>query len=300
MKRTLNVLILLIFLTACGLLPGYNTPTSTPVSEGRCGDGVCEGPENAQRCPEDCAGVVQSQDAESSQNGQDSTSTQPSPTEDTSSQIVVEVFLEGSVTRDDGEGTCGSAPWGVDHIDGGDFTCPPPKYWFGYQYEITAHQQLYAVPQGEGWVFTPKSNGGGTYQKALGWSDGNRVCEPVSIEADPFDFDITGAAANGEIALEFVTNPVETASWMSTSGSGYERETTLVQIDLGLALSGVYDDLSVLLTKMDRMTDSRYRKTFELDTNPSPNPRDHVDAVLTFSCMTARGDDTLVETACPW
>jgi len=50
----------------------------------------------------------------------------------------------------------------------------------------------------------------------------------------------------------------------------------------------------------DRMTDSRYRKTFELNTNPSPNPRDQVNAVLTFSCMTVRGDDTLVETACPW
>jgi hypothetical protein len=26
----------------------------TPVSEGRCGDGVCDGPENPQNCPEDC------------------------------------------------------------------------------------------------------------------------------------------------------------------------------------------------------------------------------------------------------
>lgn len=300
MKQTLNMLVLLVFLTSCSLILGNNTPTSTPVSENRCGDHVCDGPENAQRCPEDCGGASQSQDTEPTQNEQADTTPLHPPTEEASSQTVVEIFLEGSVTREEGEGTCGNAPWGVDHIDGGDFTCPPPKYWFGYQYEITAHQQLNLVPQGEGWVLQPRSSGGGTYQKALGWSDGNRVCEPVSIDAEPFDFGVSGAASDGEIVLEFSSNPLETATWSCTNGSGYERETTLVQIDLGLALSGAYDDLSVLLTKMDRMTDSRYRKTFELDTNPSPNPRDHVNAVLTFSCMTTRDGNTMVETACPW
>jgi hypothetical protein len=32
------------------------TPGGARPSEGRCGDGVCDGPENAQNCPEDCAG----------------------------------------------------------------------------------------------------------------------------------------------------------------------------------------------------------------------------------------------------
>lgn len=34
-----------------------NTPTPPP-SEHRCGDGVCDGPENSQNCPEDCAPVA--------------------------------------------------------------------------------------------------------------------------------------------------------------------------------------------------------------------------------------------------
>jgi hypothetical protein len=33
-------------------------PTVPPGSEHRCGDGVCDGPENPQNCPEDCAPVV--------------------------------------------------------------------------------------------------------------------------------------------------------------------------------------------------------------------------------------------------
>jgi hypothetical protein len=43
-----------------GLLTEEETPApppaeTTPVSEGPCGDGVCDGPENPQNCPQDCA-----------------------------------------------------------------------------------------------------------------------------------------------------------------------------------------------------------------------------------------------------
>ncbi len=231
---------------------------------------------------------------------QESTDTQVMPTQAVSSPIIAEIFLEGTVARDDGEGTCGTAPWGVDHIAGGDFSCIPPKYWFGYQFEITAHQQVYLVPQGEGWVFQPRSSGGGAYQQATAWSDGNRVCKPDSIQAAPFDFTVSGAAADGEIVIDITTNPFETASWVCTNGHSYKRETTFVQIDMGMALSGIYDDLSVLLTEANRISEARYQKTFELDTNPSPNPRDHVKALLTFSCMTIQDENTLVESACPW
>jgi hypothetical protein len=214
--------------------------------------------------------------------------------------MIAEIFLEGTVTRDDGEGTCGTPPWGVDHIAGGDYSCPPPKYWYGYQFEITALQQVDLVPQGQGWVFQPRTNGNGTYQKAVAWSDGNRVCEPVSIDAAPFDFTISGAVADGEIVIEISTNPIEIASWECDNGHSYERETTLVQIDMGMALNGVYSDLSVLLTEADRFSTARYQKTFEIDTNASPDPRDHVKAALTFSCMTVQDESTLVESACPW
>src|SRR4030042_4645131 len=34
--------------------PAAPPPVETPVSEQQCGDGVCDGPENAETCPQDC------------------------------------------------------------------------------------------------------------------------------------------------------------------------------------------------------------------------------------------------------
>jgi hypothetical protein len=305
-KKICIVFIVSIVLTlACSLTS--SSPPATPQSEKRCGDNICDGPENAQNCPADCTGAglempatAQADDKEEETAPTSEPTQAGEPTPAGTSPMVAEIFLEGTVTRDDGEGTCGTAPWGVDNIAGGDYSCPPPKYWFGYQYEITAQQQVNLAPQGQGWVFQPRTKGGGAYQQANAWSDGNRVCAPVSVEAPPFDFTVSGAVAGGEIVIQISTNPTETASWTCDNNNSYERETTLVQIDMGLALSGDYQDLSVLLTQADRFSAARYRKTFELDTNPSPNPRDHVKAVLTFSCMTVQDDNTLVESACPW
>jgi hypothetical protein len=79
--RVLALLLLLLLATSClsprepgptpespepgptatipGSAHGPGAPTTTvdsgQTAEGRCGDGVCEGPEDAQRCPEDCA-----------------------------------------------------------------------------------------------------------------------------------------------------------------------------------------------------------------------------------------------------
>ena len=63
MKRLYPVLsILVLFSLACSLVgligggEGSAAPTETPPqSEKRCGDGVCDGPENANNCPQDCA-----------------------------------------------------------------------------------------------------------------------------------------------------------------------------------------------------------------------------------------------------
>ena len=222
------------------------------------------------------------------------------PTETPTAEVFGEVYIEIAVTRDDGVGSCGVEPWGVDHIDGGDFSCPPPKYWYGYQLEATAMQQVNLVPQGQGWVFGPRSSGGGVYQQASAWSDGNRICDPKSIKADPFGFRVDGAAAGGEITMDFTSDPVEVAAWECDGGNAYERETTLLRIDWGAALGGDYHDLSVLLTAADRAADSRYQKTFSAGMNPSPDNRDHAEVTLTFTCMQMRDDATSVETACPW
>ncbi len=52
----LGLLILTMLSTACQT--GTNTPTQAEpqpqTSDNRCGDGICDGPENADNCPEDC------------------------------------------------------------------------------------------------------------------------------------------------------------------------------------------------------------------------------------------------------
>jgi pimeloyl-ACP methyl ester carboxylesterase len=58
MKKCGFLTILVILLTACSL-PANTTPSpgvGQTISEKRCGDGVCDGPENTSNCPQDCSG----------------------------------------------------------------------------------------------------------------------------------------------------------------------------------------------------------------------------------------------------
>ena len=72
MKKPLVLFILVLLLSlACQFHSGETsatlTPTPTPVSENRCGDGVCDGPENINNCQQDCsqgAYITQRDDAE--------------------------------------------------------------------------------------------------------------------------------------------------------------------------------------------------------------------------------------------
>ena len=67
MKTAVYITAALTLLTAsCALLPGSSSPElSAPIeSQNRCGDGVCDGPENEAKCPQDCsesAGAGQNQ-----------------------------------------------------------------------------------------------------------------------------------------------------------------------------------------------------------------------------------------------
>ena len=58
MRRSL-VAVAVLFSLACGLsqtaMPAAPTSTAPPLPKGRCGDGVCDGPEDAASCPDDCA-----------------------------------------------------------------------------------------------------------------------------------------------------------------------------------------------------------------------------------------------------
>ena len=51
MKRiSTTFFVILLFVIACNL----GSPEINAVQAGSCGDGICDGPENAQNCPEDC------------------------------------------------------------------------------------------------------------------------------------------------------------------------------------------------------------------------------------------------------
>lgn len=68
MKRTVLILSVLILLSpSCNLSSLISDSDDTitqneplPQSEKRCGDGVCDGPENPQNCPEDCSTASES------------------------------------------------------------------------------------------------------------------------------------------------------------------------------------------------------------------------------------------------
>jgi hypothetical protein len=300
-QRSILMLAILILLTsACSLpfgvpqgkdSPNDQAPAARPGK--RCGDGVCDGPENAENCPDDCVSSLATRPDEASESAPDE-----APAED---GILGQVYVEVEIQRQDGEGTCGSPPWGVDHIDGGDFTCPPPKYWYGYDLVATALQNVRITPAGgSNWRITGDKPGGGTYQKAEHWSDGQRVCAPESIDGGVFDFDVQGSYQNGQVVLNLSALPVEVSKWVCDNGNTYERETTLLLIDWAIAMTGDYTDLSATLSERDAVGTGTYVHEYVDNMNPSPENRDHVDASVEFKCIQSKGEGVYAPVACPW
>jgi hypothetical protein len=263
------------------------------ISEQRCGDAVCDGPETAANCSPDC-GV---------QAGDDVGPPEKSPAESVAGaeEVLAQIFIEIEVERQDGVGTCGSEPWGVDHIDGGDFNCPPPKYWYGYDLSATALQNLVIRPSGgSSWQISAVKTGGGTYQHAEHWSDGERVCAPETIAGQVFDFETQGQVQNGVIELEFAARPLELSDWSCTGGNSYQRETTLLLIDWAVAMTGETSDLSATLSSEDRFSTGSYQRNYEATMNPSPEDRDHAHVTIDFKCLVESDAGVSQVAACPW
>jgi hypothetical protein len=300
MKIKLNLtLFLILLLTACNFRgpaegsqgPGRSDPDLQ--SQQVCGDQVCDGPETAATCPQDCTLDQGESDAISdTENKQDAADP---------NTAIGQIFLDLNVSRTDGEGSCGEPPWGVDHISGGDFSCVAPKYWYGYNLVATAFQRVEITDAGSGtWKISGTGTGGGTYQTASHWSDGERICEPVEVIAEPFDFSVTGTVKNGRIELQMITLPVEISEWSCSGGSGYERETTLLYLDAAIAMTGSYQSLASTLESEHRIGAGYYSRIYSSEMNPSPQNRDFAEVKVDFSCMTSSGDGMEKNTACPW
>ena len=70
-KWILSFLLISMSVTACGSLQGTDKD-EPPISEDRCGDDVCDGPENIENCPEDCFVSVLDQSQNDDDSGQTS------------------------------------------------------------------------------------------------------------------------------------------------------------------------------------------------------------------------------------
>ena len=252
---------------------------------------MCDGPENADTCPEDCA----QPSTASSDEG-----TEPGITSDADGALA-QIFIDIQVIRDSGVGDCGQAPWGVDHINGGDFSCQQPKYWYNYELYATALQNLRIVPNGnENWTIVGEKIGGGTYQSVSASSDGQRICAPVLIVGNVFELNAEGNYKNGEIAFDFKANPAEVTTWECDQGQGYERETTLLLIDWAVAMTGSYSDLSITLNEGDWVSSGVYQKNITASTNPSPDNRDRVNLKIDYKCIEKDVDGIYNSVPCPW
>lgn len=294
-RRNIYILILLIILNSCATDNNDNSKNNDSVlnkSEKRCGDGVCDGPENIDTCLEDCA--------LSSTTGSDEGPKEMGKISDTGA-VLAQLFIDVQVSREGGVGTCGLIPWGVDNISGGDFSCQPPKYWYNYDLSATALQNLRIESSGnENWAIVGEKIGGGTYQSASASSDGQRICAPVSIAGNIFEMNASGNYKNSEITFTIEADPSEIATWECDQGKVYERETTLLLIDWATAMTGNYTDLFMTFNEENRVSLGVYQKIITTSVNPSPDNRDSVKLTMDFKCIQEDADGIYNSVPCPW
>jgi len=302
MKHLLLISGVLALLTlACNLTSQQATPSPEPASEKRCGDSVCDGPENAQNCPHDCAAVSVPADGESggeAQTAEDSTSL-PADSELTYGYVYSVVTLD----RKAGSGDCGVDPWYSSD-------CSVMKIWWDMHIQAYASAPVLIIPDGqERWVITNNEDttgkygvslpGGGEYRSIMmNPSVTNPECSG-EIEGKPFHFQVMGTRENAFTELILSANPVEHA-WGSCMQAGFDWESSHLLFGWAEALSGNPTDLRVELNDTFRELPGQYAFSREIDTNPSPEKRDHVKAELGFICTGSAVGETTAPVPCPW
>lgn len=220
----------------------------------------------------------------------------------TSPQLA-DIIIRIQSERQNGEGSCGSPPWGVDHINGGDFRCHPPKYWFGYNLKAQVYQKVLFIPgEGSSWHISSADQGTGIYDVVKHFADGKRVCSPVAATAEQFSLKTEGEVKDGSIELRFFALPEEVSSWSCQAGQSYKRTTSLLLLHWAVAMTGDYTKLTTNLSQEDKKKPGFYQRKFTATTNPSPVDRDtvHVDVMLTCYEPTPKGTKMDAIVPCPW
>ncbi len=307
MKRIILYLALsLILSTACSLGGiGANEDAPAPASEQRCGDNVCDGPENPEICPQDCAGIAQPEsDNETDVNSEES----QAPATDSQAQPVIGVvFAEVELDRTPGNGDCGIDPWYSPD-------CSSIKLWWGLNLRATAQSVVLIIPDGDQrWVVsnhgdvTAKYNinlndflstNGGTYQDlAIDFSPAPECSG--EIEGTDFHFQVMGTRQDGNLELILSANPEEFVQG-ACAGTGFQYTTSHLLYGWAAALSGDPLDLSFDMNDTFRQQPGHYLAEISVDTNPSPENRDRVESHLEFMCIGSQPASVLEPVPCPW
>lgn len=309
--KHLNLLITILIAlslacTLSGLAGGSegDIPDQPPQSNKRCGDDVCDGPENAENCAQDCSAVVV-EDSSQKEN-QDVDESQPVEQNPPTQATVGIVYAEVDLDRTAGEGDCGTDPWYSPD-------CTSMKIWWGLDLSAVTSSAVLIIPDGnDRWVVTNHQDVVSKYNidlnsflPAVG-SFNNAAIDfsPVpecsgEIDVSDFDFQVMGTREGGILELILSANPEEHVEG-SCAGTGFTYNTTDLLYGWAAALSG--DPLDLSFDANDTFKDQYGKYTFEveIDTNPSPENRDHVRTLLEFMCVATQPASVMEPIPCPW
>ena len=218
------------------------------------------------------------------------------------------VYSSISLDREPGQGDCGSGPWA-------DPYCSSLKIWWKMQLQAFARSPVLIIPDGQNrWVITnsasvaekygmslPDSSTLGTYQSMLlDPSVTNPECIVNQFTGADFSFQVMGTRENGLTELILSANPVE-----STQGTcmqaAFAYETTALLNGWAAGLSGDPTDLRVELNDTFKDSPGQYTFINTIQTNPSPENRDHVRVELGLLCTDSLDSRGLPQAIpCPW
>ena len=310
MKRVLLVLALFMLLgTACST-SNDNNETPARQSENRCGDDVCDGPENINNCAEDCSSSGISQNApedDLKENQEDENSSEPPLNENPSGRSMGFIIVNLIYDQEAIEGNCGSDAWAVE----GGF---PPCYWWGEYYEVAMTQMLILSENSNGtWGIQPQNTGNGYYQEAKTWDDDQRCCSPTLVQGENFEFNTDGNYENGAISFSFSANPVyywefenrpdncPGAQLVCPAMNGSASHSRLLYAWAD-AMNGNYQDLSTNLYATGEM--GIYRNEFSATSNPIPSDSVNIRIAIEFQCISPdqnyNSNNIYETTTCPW
>jgi len=215
------------------------------------------------------------------------------------------------LNRDPGFGSCGIDPWKSS-------LCTNGANWWGLRLEAASINLVLIIPDGENrWVLTNnpdvltaygynpddfKPNG---YYQDAAITDyaGDDECH-AKIWGNQFAALPMATYENGQfvITFSFDTQPQEYMTG-ACGRADFTWELSNLLYGWGAAISGDPLDYTTTLTEADADGLGVYRHTFKVDTNPSPENRDHVEVMVEVACFKPvpdQGPGAYNQTPCPW